>query len=136
MITIKRLEIKRYYKYLWLKNVESADLSNHCARSLIGKYNKKISSNIRVYENIELEESKYYYLCGVYSYSNNIHLAFKEKLGEKIIIDNEFYRIEVENAEQIKIDETSIDRLLPQSRDKDFYTCRNWWFANWVNSNK
>ena len=103
---------------------------------MYGKYNKQISADIVEYENIELEKSPFYYLCAVYQYKTNIHLAFYEKQGSTIKIDNEYLSIEIDNAEQIEINNKSIDYKLPQSADKNFNTCRNWWFANWINQNK
>lgn len=132
MVVIKKLIIKSQYKYIWLKYVEGVDLSQHCARCLIGKYEKEILASKLEYDNLHLPNSKYYYLCAVYKYETNIHLAFIEKQGSKILIDNEYYHIEIENAEQIQIDKSSIDYTLPQSADKNFSTCRNWWFANLI----
>lgn len=133
LVKIKNLTIKSKYHYLWLKYVSGIDLTKHCAKCLLGKYEKRINPNITQYEDVELEPSDYYYLCGVYTYKTNIHLAFKEKPGNVLIIDNDFYSIEINNAEKILFTKDEIDFNLPNSKDKNYNTCRNWWFANYLN---
>lgn len=132
MVTIKKLIIKDRYRYIWLKYVKDVDLSQHCAKCLIGTYESRVNANTYEYTDLVLEESPYYYLCTVWQYATNIHLAFREKEGSKIIIDNDYYYAEIINAERIVFDKSRIDVTLPQANRSTYNTCRNWWFANWI----
>lgn len=132
MVVIKTLDIYENYKYVWLKYVNGVDLSQHCARCLKGKYSEDITANIKSFRNVELERSPYYYLCGVKQYVTNMHIAFIEKEGSTVSIKNDWFSIEIENAEQIKFNDSKIDYKLALSNKKAYNTCRNWWFANWI----
>lgn len=132
MITINKLVVKGSYKYVWLKYVNSVDLSQHCARCLNGTYESRINANTHSYSDLKLKQSKYYYFCTVGQYETNIHIAFREKTGSKIVIDNEYCYVEISNAEQIIFDNSRIDWTLPQAAHRYYNTCRNWWFANWI----
>jgi hypothetical protein len=131
-ITITRLELKRKYRYVWLKYVRGFDLAQHCARCLVGTYDERINKDTLHYSDLALPASPYYYFCTVYQYATNIHLAFEEAPGEVIEIDDPRYSIRIENARQIHFDDSHIDRSLPQAEKKAFSTCRNWQFANWM----
>ena len=61
---ITNLTINANFRYLWLKTVRDVDLTQHCARSLVGEYDKRISPTKRVICDIDLQDSVYY-LCGV-----------------------------------------------------------------------
>lgn len=132
MVTIKKLVIKDRYKYIWLKYVNGVDLSQHCARCLIGTYENRVNAQTYEYNDLVLKESPYYYFCTVWQYATNIHIAFKEKEGSKIIVDNDYCYAEILNAERIVFDKSRINKALPQASKSVFNTCRNWWFANWV----
>lgn len=131
-VVINNIVIKENYKYLWLKYVTGADLSRHCARSLIGAYDKTINQDRREYADLILEDAPFYYLCGVKKYNTNLHLAFYKKIGENIEIDNEYYSLHISNAKQINIVPSYIDHNKKESLLGEYNTCRNWWFANWV----
>ena len=131
-MTIRKVEANAKFRYLWLKSIKGVDLTVHCARCLIGDYDNRISANIKTAENIVLSE-KIYYLCGVsqpYVWAQNFHLAFKEKEGAKVNVERNGIKIMIENAEEIMFSKNDIDYTLPQARRKEFYTCRNWQFAN------
>lgn len=132
MVIIRKLDIKKNYRYVWLKYVNGFDLSQHCAKCLCGTYESRIKRNITQYRDMELPPSKYYYFCAVQTYPTNIHLAFEEAEGEEIRIDDERYSIVIENARQIHFDDSRINPALPGARLKAFTTCRNWQFANWI----
>ena len=137
MIIINELFVKNAHKYLWMKKVDGVDLSKHCARCLIGEYSEQIDVLNDRYENLLLEDGIYYF-CGVaipMIWENNIHLAFRYSEGNHISIDNDFYKIEIKNAERIDISNEYIDCNLKQSKLKRYNTCRNWWFANWYQQN-
>ena len=66
MITIEFAELKGCYKILWLRYVSGVDLSHHCMKSLLGHNDRRVRGFMRqLPENLQLEESRYYYLCGV-----------------------------------------------------------------------
>jgi hypothetical protein len=105
---IKTIKSEADFKYLWLKYVDGYDLNNHCARSLIGGYSKKIHNKISIENELILNEfnSRVYYLCGVslpFNYNNNFHLAFKYSKGKIISLKENGIQILIENAERIII---------------------------------
>lgn len=135
MVEIKDCQIKGVYKIIWLRYVYGVDLSNHCMKSLLGHNDSRVRGFMRGFYNMKLEESKWYYLCGVdvnFRWEKNIHVAFVESPGQEVFIDNEFIKIHILNARQLPINNSFIDWSLPQSRNKLFNTCRNWWFANMI----
>lgn len=139
MITIKEAIFKRSYKYLWLKHVTKVNLMLHCAKCLIGKYDERVFAYMRKATYITLEGAPYYYLCGVAStgiWAQNLHLAFREKEGSTIILDNEYIKCRIENAEQIEITDAFIDETHPYASKKAYNTCRNWWFAMYLASTR
>lgn len=130
---IKTLEVNGNFKYLWLKTVEDVDLSQHCAKCLIGKYDNRISPEKCIYKDIDLQD-KYYYLCGVskpYNWSMNFHLAFRPCNGNKIAFSKNGICVEIEDAEIIEISPNNINLLDVNAGKKAFSTCRNWQFAHW-----
>ena len=132
MITISKIEVIGNFRYLWLKSVEGVDLSVHCAKSLIGRYDNRINPRIGTAENIILTD-KIYYMCGVsqpYVWSNNFHIAFREKTGSHIEVERNGVKLQIDNAEEIAFSEKDIDFHLPFATKREFYTCRNWQFAN------
>lgn len=134
--TIELFKAKRLYKYLWCKEVSAVTLGVHCARCLVGNYNTAFHGGIMAeIRNVVLPESKWYYICGVSSdrnWSHNLHIAFVYAAGQEIIIDDEFCTCHIMNARRLDISTKYIDWSLPQSRRKEFSTCRNWQFANMV----
>jgi hypothetical protein len=131
--TIVSIKVNGEFMYLWLKYVVGYNLDVHCAKCLIGKYSKAISSSIKVVEALQLTEhyAKAYYLCGVskpYKYNKNFHLAFKFKEGSNIEVNSNGIKIYIKNAEQITI--TKLDNYNHlNGNDSKFNTCRNWQFA-------
>lgn len=139
MITIEYAELKGTYKILWLRYVSGVDLSNHCMKSLLGHNDRRVRGFMRkLPENLKLEESRYYYLCGVdanFVWEKNLHLAFTYSCGEVLEVDDQFIHCRILNARRLEISNRFIDWSLPQSRNKFFNTCRNWWFANMIARN-
>lgn len=133
-IVIKKLENNRNWMYLWGKYVTGVNLENHCAKSLLGNYSKKIDKNKAFESDLKLDEfnSNIFYLCGVskpYKWNENFHLAIRYKEGNNIIINRNGLYLEIENAEELpiifNIDECNHDK----KNKKEFATCRNWQFA-------
>lgn len=135
MVKIEFAEFKGIYRILWLRYISGVDLSQHCMKSLLGHNDNRVYSFLKRMENLELSEAKYYYLCGVdmnFDWNKNLHLAFRYSCGEILEVDNEFIRCRIINARRMEISDRYIDWSLPQSRNRHYNTCRNWWFANMI----
>lgn len=131
-MVIEYLKTYALFKYLWLKSVEDVDLTVHCAKCIIGKYDNRIKPNIGALNNITLENG-IYYLCGVaapFVWEKNFHLAFKYSYGDILEYANNGIAVKILNAKKIDFSSNDIDDSLPQSKLKSFYSCRNWQFAN------
>lgn len=138
MVTIEFAELKGVYKILWLRYVSGVNLNEHCMKSLLGHNDRRIRGFMKIIPRMDLEEAPYYYLCGVdvnFEWIKNLHLAFTYSCGSVIEIDNEFIKCRILNARRLEITNRYIDWTLPQSRNKYFNTCRNWWFANMIARN-
>ena len=135
-IEIEVFIAKRDYRYLWLKNVQGVNLKCHCARCLIGPYDKNFGSHVKMVRNVSLSsESPLYYLCGVAQdrkWSHNLHIAFTYAPGQDIDIDDEFCTVKIKNARRLDIDMKYIDWDMPESKKSEYKTCRNWQFANMI----
>lgn len=136
--TIKFLNVKGRFKYLWLKSVTGVDLTNHCARCLEGPYEKRINSTISQAWDITPAAGDAYYLCGVttpFNWAKNLHVAFVYAKGESFDVDENGIEMVVENARRIQI---TIDAMNLSSdkniMDPKFFTCRNWQFAHMFKS--
>lgn len=141
MITIKEINVTGKFKYLWLKYINGIDLSNHCAKCLLGTYSKKISNTTSSAADLTLDESNaiVYYLCGVsmpYNWNKNFHLAFKEKEGSSVKVNYNGIEIELDNAEQILFSMDDINPADPNANKPVFATCRNWQFAHYLRKNE
>lgn len=135
MVEIEYAYLKGTYKILWLRYVYGVNLEQHCMKSLLGHNDKRVRGYMRQLINLKLEESRYYYLCGVdhgFNWYRNLHLAFVRSVGSVIEIDNEFIKCRILNAHQIPISDKYINWNLPQSKNRLFSTCRNWQFANFL----
>ena len=123
---IKEAKITAPFKYLWLKYTNGFDLTEHCAKCLLGEYEKSVSpKGISV---MELKEAPYYYLCGVsmpFVWANNFHLAFRAEQGSTIVCNKNGISIVIENAVEIPITQP----IVQLTHKKEFTTCRNWQFA-------
>ena len=130
---VRELVLKNIYKIVWLRYVSGINLNEHCMKSLIGYNDPHFRGFMRGCNDIVLDISKYYYLCGVdvnWAYQKNMHVAFIYKEGSVINIDNNLFKVRIENAAQLAIVPDFMDRNLPQFSNRLFNTCRNWWFAN------
>lgn len=138
MVQIEYCEFRNTYKILWLRYVYGVDLSNHCMKSLLGHNDKRVRGFMRsLPPGMELEESRFYYLCGVdvnFEWSKNLHVAFVRSVGSEIVIDNPFVRLKILNARRLPITTDYINWRHSQARNKLFNTCRNWQFASMLAS--
>lgn len=135
MVVLDYVHLKQEYKYLWLRYINGVDLTQHCARTFIGRYDERFHGFLSDIRNVELQEARWYYLCGVDSHgqwARNLHLAFVASAGSEINLDNSLIECRIVNARQIHFDNSYIDWSLPQAKKKEFNTCRNWWFSNMI----
>lgn len=140
MVKIKELKVESPFRYLWLKYITGVNLSVHCAGCFKGVYSQKINPKITSVQNAELNEceTNIFYLCGVanpYNWNKNFHLAFKTKEGSMIDYTSNGIHIIIENAEQLPISMDDINTSLKHADQKEYYTCRNWQFANYLRKN-
>lgn len=138
MVEIEYCQLKNCYRILWLRYVYGVNLNVHCMESLLGHNDRRVRGFMRsLNPNLVLEESRFYYLCGVdvdFDWNKNLHIAFVRSVGRTVEIDNEFVRIKINNARRINIVPDYINWRLPQARNRLFHTCRNWQFANMLAS--
>ncbi len=135
MISIHQLHITAPFRYLWLKSVTGIDLRVHCAKCLLGQYDERIGNTTVELRDMELAPAPYYYLCGVsmpYRWSNNFHLAFREKPGERLEVNRQGVHIIIDNAEEIRFGWQDVPLDAPHRHNKAYFTCRNWQFAHWL----
>lgn len=140
MVKIKTLKVESPFRYLWLKYITGINLSVHCAGCFKGVYSKKIFPEVKNVENEDLNEcnTDIFYLCGVakpYNWSKNFHLAFTKSEGDLIDYDSNGIHVIIENAKQLPISADDIDNSLKHADKKEYYTCRNWQFANYLRRN-
>ena len=86
------------WQYLWLKSVRDVNLTQHCAKCLIGEYIN--------FETVSELENITHYLCGVYkvwNYNRNLHVSFKFQEGSIMTIQEKNIVLVVENAVRINI---------------------------------
>ena len=135
-VKIRELRIKKnVYRILWLRYINGVNLKEHCMKSLLGYNDKRVRGYNFEFKDLTLDGARYYYFCGVeerFTYEKNIHLAFKEKQGSVIKVENEFFYAVIENAEVVPITNKDINWSLPQSANHLYSRCRNWWFANTI----
>lgn len=130
------IDVNSDFSYLWLKQVFDVDLSQHCAKCLIGPYITEINKNISCLHDFELNEG-IFYLCGVshpFVWKNNFHLAFKYQLGSILDYSMNGITVHICNAIQIPFSIRSIDFTHPKAKFKSYYSCRNWQFAHHYNT--
>ena len=121
-------EVLSGFQYFWLKHVRDYRLDVHCARSLVGKYDRRINKQMILNKPISFEGSNLIYLCGgTNRWETNLHTAARPAPGKQFSVQmyNGLMAIFC-NAERIAFPP------LPDGyvgKDKTFTTCRNWQFA-------
>lgn len=138
---IDYMNIQKPFKYVWLKYITGIDLSVHCAKTFKGVYSKKVTKE-PMQQEIALDEAdlskcqyQFYYLCGVstpYVLANNFHLAFVYKKGSMVHYKQNGIDIQIRDACQLQITPQDIDGSMQEAQLKEYYTCRNWQFANTI----
>jgi hypothetical protein len=122
------------FKYFWMKNVTGFDDKVHCARCLVGKYDKGFKVNA-LGGDISAKVGDIIYLCGVsapYRWANNFHRAAVVTLDAADIIDDTLFgdmgTIRINGAKVIDFDGKSAANNYP-NLGRAFLTCRNFQFA-------
>ncbi len=138
MIEFRWLTVHMPFRFLWLKYVTGTNLDQHCAKSLKGEYSERVKPQPGIYRDIVLDEhpAKILYLCGVakpYNWSKNFHLAMIAKPGESFSVSESNITVEVTGAIPLPILPDAISKIKHPKRElKQFRTCRNWQFANFL----
>lgn len=119
------------FKYFWMKHVTGFDPDVHCARCLIGKYEKAVHRSLQCEEWISFDPGKVraIYLCGVSPrWDTNFHLAMVPEPGCQAIKHTyNGYAVIVDGAREVEF-----PNVLPggfMGKTKEFTTCRNWTFG-------
>lgn len=134
--TILHIEQSKKFRYLWLKYVTGVSLDYHCARCLRGYYSDQVSPRVLSRDGIILDEheARYYYLCGVsspYRWDNNFHLAFRYEAGSTLTVEDKGISITIADAVKIEIVRANTYDH-PMGDKPEYYTCRNWQFAQQI----
>jgi hypothetical protein len=118
--------------YFWGKHVHGFDNTKHCARCLIGPYEKSISKNMPLNADIEISfNGKAFYLCGVakpYRWEHNFHLALisgTDTLIEKTYND---FTVIVEGVRKFEFSDEKA-AISYSYYGNEFKTCRNFQFG-------
>jgi hypothetical protein len=125
------------YRYFWLKYVRAVDLSEHCAKSLIGEWHRRLDKDAATFV-VTLDEKSpatVYYLCGVaapYRWSNNTHLMTVPAPGERHEWTSAGMSYQLANLRPVEITREHIDPKHPKAHDRAYFTCRNWQGAWWM----
>lgn len=117
------------FMFWWLKDVRDYRLDVHCARCLVGPYDRRINKRMATHHPIELR-SDLIYLCGVAStrkWVNNFHVAARLAPGKRIVMPTY-------NQHTVIIDHAEAIPIVPledgyKGLPKSFTTCRNYQFA-------
>ena len=142
----ERLKWKRPYRYVWLKHVVGIDLSVHCARSLVGRYDGRIDALCLDHLPFAVaNDAPVMYLCAVSVYADNVHIPFRFALGKRLEVEDENCAVRIRNAEYLPLGvpvvasgcdwRQFIIARHPKARLASYATCRNWQFACWLARN-
>ena len=93
--------------------VNDVDLSKHCKPCLKGYTSKRINKWTRHDENVSL-------------------LAWKEKQGSSFEYSFNGITIRLKDAEMVEFSQDDVDSSQKYADRPEYYTCRNWQFANKV----
>lgn len=146
---IRVTDIRDRYKFLWVKEISDVDLTQHCARSFVGRWRAEMShahdrwrdSGARTPFDylMTLGRARAYYACGVtdpYVWRKNAHLAFvpDPAAEEWETHSNQGLTVQVRGLSRVSFSAEDVPDTDPRRVRKDFYTCRNWQFAQWLHS--
>jgi hypothetical protein len=117
------------FQYWWLKSVRGYRLDVHCARCLVGPYDRRINKAMPLGQAVELQ-GDLVYLCGVADgrrWANNFHAAAAFEEGES-------FSLPTYNGLDVRFDNARMITIEPlpdgwNGLDKSFTTCRNYQFA-------
>lgn len=115
------------FKFFWLKSVRDTRLEVHCARCLVGPYDRRISRQMRTGQAIPLV-GPLVYLCGVSPrWTTNLHVAAALQPGGRFEVETyNGFAAQFVNARRIEIESLDDGYL---GLDRTFTTCRNFQFA-------
>ncbi|MFJ4413010.1 hypothetical protein [Streptomyces sp. NPDC088925] len=127
----------RSYRHLWLKYVTGIDLTQHCARSLHGRYSRHIKADTTE-ATLDLDEFPApfgWYLCGVTTdptrWEDNPHLALIRSPYHKGEMTLKDLDVTFEGIRPtFDWGEHSIAENDPRRHLARYRTCRNWQYAH------
>ncbi|GAB7140535.1 hypothetical protein RsTz2092_04840 [Deferribacterales bacterium RsTz2092] len=133
MIKSSRTQLENFW-FMWGKSVIGFDSRVHCAKCLIGDYDRQLTKNMKTnhWFDISLTEGSFFYICGVstpYIWKNNAHLPVVVKGGAMASL--KLYNgdiLVVDGAEQLPFDD-SVAVKKYSHLGKKFTTCRNFQFG-------
>jgi hypothetical protein len=117
------------FQHWWLKSVNSYRLDVHCARCLVGPFDRRINKAMPLVQAVELQ-GDLVYLCGVangWNWARNFHAAAAYAEGET-------FSLPTYNGLDVRFDNARMITIEPlpdgwNGLDKSFTTCRNYQFA-------
>lgn len=138
-IVLKKLTVEKGFSTLWFYNITGLKLDKHCQDGFLGKcivtgevYEKFVNKGVCDFP--FTSKNGLYYLCGVakpFNWEKNFHCPFMFAEGERFEYESNGVTVELENAKRIPIVEVNRATCpFPGKDDKQYYTCRNWQFAN------
>jgi hypothetical protein len=121
------------FHYFWGKWVQGFDPTEHCARCLLGDFEKAISPAWKTGDELEIacKPGEILYVCGVaepYNWSKNFHLPLRIGQGQFTKQLSNSMLIRVSGATEILFDALSARELYPR-KDHRFLSCRNFQFG-------
>lgn len=125
------------WRYFWAKKVGAINPRVHCARCLVGPYERGIGITMAVNQDIRLTGyniGDIFYVCGValpHRWANNLHLAVQVTGDSKDTARVTAYtgdRINLAGATQIAFDDTVAAREYGHL-SASYLTCRNFQFG-------
>jgi hypothetical protein len=123
------------YLYFWAKRVRAVNLDHHCAKCLVGPYDKAFGRDMSINIDLELDhpEGSILYICGVtrpYRWSDNAHLALliDEDAGSVCLPLVRGQTLTITGAQRLDFnDQRAVAGF--SALGSDFTTCRNFQFA-------
>lgn len=132
--------ILRGFRFFWLKRVRGYDLRQHCAKCLVGPFEREFwggrtRCNVKI--PVKAYEGEIFYLCGVaepYRWKNNFHLPFVAEAGAEA--SAELFTGDVARVTGGRLLRFTDDlaKEVYESRGPSFVTCRNFQFAVYMAS--
>lgn len=125
--------IRTNYKYFWAKWVTGFDPRDHCAKCLVGEWERRINPNIISPARVELDHrpGEILYICGVaepYNWWKNFHLVVLTGSGVATRRMSNGMVVTVQGGTEIPFGPEAAKELYPR-KGRKFLSCRNFQFG-------